>query len=231
MSTFLLHQEPDFTVLLADSLGTKSTPAIGTRIPLTAPKIVHVAPCAYAVHAGTWQPALEMLSRARDCIATPGAVSDWAPFCATLKTIGTEVYDKYKGVFALNEFDVRVALVLTGALRHPDDVAALRSSTLLLWEVARSFDPVRAVGYLHFAGTKPLSDLATTVLSQEPMLHLLRQSPLSCAQALVATHALLSRISTQIGGDMNVVVASHDANHTVIHGTLVDLAQAAILKG
>ncbi len=87
-----------------------------------------------------------MLSRARDCIATPGAVSDWAPFCATLKTIGTEVYDKYKGVFALNEFDVRVALVLTGALRHPDDVAGRRSSTLLLWEVARSFDPVRAVG-------------------------------------------------------------------------------------
>jgi len=231
VSTFLLHQEPDFTVLLADSLGTKSTPAIGTRIPLTAPKIVHVAPCAYAVHAGTWQPALEMLTRSRELIAAPGAINDWSAFSGALTVIGTQVYEHYKAVFGLHEFDVRVALVLTGELRHPEDIAAQRSSTLVLWEVARSFEPVRAVGYLHFAGTKPLSDLATTILSQDAIVQLLRQSPLSCAQALVAVHALLSRISTQIGTDVNVVVAAKDTHHTVIHGTLVDLAQAAILKG
>ena len=62
MSTFLIHQESGYLVLLADSLGTKTHTATDTTYPLTAPKLVHVGAGVYATHAGTLQPAIEMLS-------------------------------------------------------------------------------------------------------------------------------------------------------------------------
>lgn len=224
-------------MLLADSLGVKGSaptlagPAGQLKSPVKAPKAVHVAPCAYAVHAGTWQPALEMLTRLRAMILEGGWSPRWAECCAAMSAIGHDVYGHYQKAFGLESFDVRVALVLTGDLRHEQDKAAGRSSSIVLWEVARNFEPVHVVGHLHFGGDAPLSALATSVLSHEILLSMASQGPLPCAQALLATHALLSRLSTGIGTDANVVVCGADAEHTVIHGTLMSLPQSAMLKG
>ena len=230
MSTFLIHQEQTYAVLLADSLGTKGMQ--GTPLPVAAPKLVLVAPCVYAVHAGTWQPALEMLSRLRELLlaSAPEALS-WQLLQEKLKGIGCAVYEHYQGVFGLESFDVRVALLLTGTLRHHEDQAAGRSSTLVVWEAARGFEPTRTVEYLHFGGSKPLSDLATTILTQDFVRGMLKQSPLACAQALVATHAALAKLSTNISPEANVVVCGTGAEHTVIHGTLLELPQTALIRG
>lgn len=224
-------------MLLADSLGVKSSaPSAGgtegqLKAPVTAPKVVHVAPCAYAVHAGTWQPALEMLTRLRVMILEGGWSPQWGECCVAMSAIGHDVYGHYRKVFGLDSFDVRVALVLTGDLRHADDRSAGRSSSIVLWEVARNFEPVHVVGHLHFGGDASLSKLATTVLGQDVLSNMASQGPLPCAQALLATHALLARLSTHIGTDANVVVCGSDTEHTVIHGTMVSLPQGAMLKG
>lgn len=231
MSTFLIHQEPAYVVVLADTLGTRSSARSPGVLPLTAPKIVEVAPCAYAAHAGTWQPALEMLTRLREHLLAPPAAIPWEQLTELMRSIGSDTYSHFQQVFALESFDVRVALVLTGYLRHAEDVAAGRSSTLVLWESARSFRPERVVGFLHFGGSKPLSDLATLVLSQPFVANLLHQSPLSCAQALLAAHALLAKLSTSIGPEPSVLVCGADAEHTMIHGTLVTLPQGALIRG
>ena len=155
----------------------------------------------------------------------------WGDCCAALRAIGHDVYDFYRKSFGLDGFDVRVALVLTGDLRHADDKSAGRTSSIVLWEVARDFEPVHVVGHLHFGGDAPLSALATTVLGHEVLSNMASQGPLPCAQALLATHALLARLSTRIGTEANVVVCGADTEHTVIHGTMVTLPQSAMLKG
>ena len=62
MSIFLIHQEYTYTVLLADSLGQKSHTPGGPLYTVTVPKLVRVSSGVYAVHAGTLQPAIDMLS-------------------------------------------------------------------------------------------------------------------------------------------------------------------------
>lgn len=172
-----------------------------------------------------------MLTRLRAMIIEGGWSPHWSECCAAMSAIGHDVYAHYRKAFGLESFDVRVALVLTGELRHADDKAAGRSSSIVLWEVARDFEPVHVVGHLHFGGDAPLSALATSVLSHQVLASMTAQGPLPCAQALVATHALLSRLSTRIGAEANVVVCGADAEHTVIHGTLVSLPQGAMLQG
>jgi hypothetical protein len=119
---------------------------------------------------------------------------------------------------------------MTGHHRHPDDVVDKRSSSIVLWEVARGFEPLHISGHLHFLGSVPLSELATSFLHQPLMLSMLRGGPLPAAQALVATHAALCRLSSSISHEANVVIIGDDEEHTVLHGSLMSLAQAMLVK-
>lgn len=228
MSTFLIHQESGYLVLLADSLGTKTHTATETTYPLTAPKLVHVGAGVYAAHAGTLQPAIDMLSELGKTLS--GAPS-WEALTSHMKEIGLAVHAKYRDRFKSDSFDVRVAIVLTGERRHPNDIASDRSSSIVLWELARGFEPHYVKGYLHFAGSQQLSELATSFLSQPLVLGMLQSGPLSAAHALVAAHAALSKLSSSISPEANVVVIGEDDEHTVLHGTLLDLGQAVLIKG
>jgi hypothetical protein len=228
VSTFLIHQESSYLVLLADSLGTKSHPASTATYPVTAPKLVHVGPGVYAAHAGTLQPAVDMLSELGKVL---NRADSWQALTSQMTEIGVAVHDKYKDRFKSDSFDVRVAIVLTGPFRHPEDIARDQSSSILLWEVARGFVPHHVTGHLHFAGSVQLSEFATNFLAQPLVRGMLRGGPLSAAHALVAAHAALSKLSSSISPDANVVVIGEDEEHTVLHGTLLELGQAALIKG
>ncbi len=228
MSVFLIHQEPGYLVLLADSLGQKTHSSTESSYSLTAPKLVHVAEGVYAAHAGTLQPAIDMLSE----LGTKLTDSDsWESFTGHLKEIGERVYAKYQERFKSDSFDVRVALVVTGNRRHPKDIDDDYSSSIVLWEAARHFEPHYVRGHLHFAGSSHLSELSTNFLSHAVLTGMLKQGPLAAAHALVATHAALAKLSSSISPDANVVVIGEEDEHTVLHGTLLDLGQAALIKG
>ena len=228
MSIFLVHQESSYLVLLADSLGTKTHAAGGAPYPVTAPKLVHVAEGVYAAHAGTLQPSIDMLSALGKKL---GDATSWESLTAEMKGIGDSVYAKYQERFQSDSFDVRVVIVLTGDRRHPEDIAEDRSSSIVLWEVARKFEPHYVRGYLHFAGSVALSELATSFMNQPLVAGMLKQGPLAAAHALVAAQAALSKLSSTISPDANVVIIGEDDDHTVLHGTLLDLAQAVLIKG
>ena len=228
VSTFLVHQESSYIVLLADSLGAKSHGAGGAPYTVTAPKLVHVAPGVYAAHAGTLQPAIDMLSELEKVLAT---ATTWEAVTSRMRQIGESVYARYQERFKTDSFDVRVVLVLTGERRHPSDSGHDRSSSIVLWEVARKFEPHHVTGDVYFAGSVPLSELITNFLKQPLLAGMLQQGPLAAAHALVAAHAALSKLSSTISPDANVVIIGEDDEHTVLHGTLLDLAQAALIKG
>jgi hypothetical protein len=228
VSAFLVHQELSYLVLLADSLGTKTHSAGGAPYPVTAPKLVHVAPGVYAAHAGTLQPAIDMLSELGKALET---ATTWDASTSDMKNIGERVYARYKERFKSDSFDVRVVVIFTGERRHPSDIEMDRSSSIVLWEVARKFEPHHVTGDVHFAGSVPLSDLATNFLAQPLLAGMLQQGPLAAAHALVATHAALSKLSSTISPDANVVIIGEDDEHTVLHGTLLDLGQAVLIKG
>ncbi len=228
MSIFLIHQEQNYTALLADSLGQKAHVAGGSVYPVTAPKLVRVASGVYAAHAGTLQPAIDMLSALAKLV---DAGSSWDFLTSKMKGIGEEVYETYSKRFGLNSFDVRLALVLTGACRHPRDIESDLSSSLLLWEVARGFEPHHVVGRLHFAGSVPMTDLAISFLELPLVAGMLKQGPLAASHALIAAHAALSKLSSTISPEANLVVIGDDDEHTVLHGTLLEMSQAELIKG
>ena len=228
MSLFLVHQETSHLILLADSLGTKSHSGGESSYPVTAPKLVHVAPGVYAAHAGTLQPAIDMLAELGEML--PEA-STWERITACMKSIGDAVYERYLQRFNTDSFDVRVVVVVTGNRRHPQDIEADRSSSIILWEVARKFEPHYVRGHVYFAGSIPLSELATNFLAQPLVAGMLKQGPLAAAHALVAAHAALSKLSSTISPEANVVVIGDDDEHTVLHGTLLELSQALLIKG
>jgi hypothetical protein len=228
MSLFLIHQENTYTVLLADSLGVKSHMLGGSAYPVTAPKLVHVAADVYASHAGTLQPAVDMLSELGKLLER---AREWDAILEPLQSIGQKIHAAYKERFKAESLDVRIALVITGQLRHRDDISQGRSSSLIIWEAARNFLPQRVTGKIHFAGSSQMTELATSFTELPLVAGMLRQGPLAAAHALVATHAALSKLSSSISPDANVVVVGDDDEHTVLHGTLLELSQAALIKG
>lgn len=228
MSIFLVHQESSYLALLADSLGTKSHVSGGSSYPVTAPKLVHVAPGVYAAHAGTLQPAIDMLEKLGEVLPT---APSWDALTPLMREIGETTYQKYRDRFKSDSFDVRVVVVLTGERRHPQDIEQDRSSSIVVWEVARKFEPLHVTGYVYFAGSEALSEVATSFLSLPLVAGMLKQGPLAAAHALVATHAALSKLSSSISPEANVVVIGEDDEHTVLHGTLLDLGQAVLIKG
>lgn len=227
MSVFLIHQEPSYLVLLADSLGQKQHSATESAYSLTAPKLVHVAEGVYAAHAGTLQPAVDMLSELGTKLT---AEDSWETFTSHLQEIGQRVYAKYQERFKNDSLDVRVAIVVTGDRRYPKDIEDDYSSSIILWEAARHFKPHYVRGHLHFAGSTHLSELSTSFLSHAVLTGMLKQGPLAAAHALVATHAALAKLSSSISPDANVVIIGEDDEHTVLHGNLLDIGQAALIK-
>jgi hypothetical protein len=213
--------------MLADSLGQKTHAPGGASYPVTAPKLVHVAPGVYAAHAGTLQPAVDMLSELEGTLAKE---SDWNSMTSGMQAIGQAVYARYQDRFKSDSFDVRVALVVTGERRHPDDIKKELSSSVIIWELARSFVPQHVVDRLHFAGSIPMTELAVSFMQLPLVASMLKQGPLAAAHALVATHAALSKLSSSISPDANVVVVGDDDEHTVLHGTLLELKQATLIK-
>ena len=228
MSTFLIYQEPSYTTLLADSLGQRAHGPSGPLYTVGVPKLVHVAPGVYAAHAGTLQPAIDMLSAFSSTLET---AADWEQMTLQMQGIGERVYDTYRERFATNSFDVRLALVVTGSRRHPLDIKNEVSSSIVLWEVARGFIPERVSGHLYFAGSRPMTDMVTGFLGLPLVSGMLKQGPLAASHALVAAHAAVSKLSSTVSPDANVVVIGEDDEHTVLHGTLLELAQAELIKG
>lgn len=228
MSLFLVHQETSYLVLLADSLGTKSHSGGDSSYPVTAPKLVRVAAGVYAAHAGTLQPAIDMLAELGEKLSDR---STWEGVTACMKSIGETVYERYLQRFKTDSFDVRVVVVVTGDRRHPQDIESDRGSSIIVWEVARKFEPHHVRGHVYFAGSVALSELATSFLAQPLVAGMLKQGPLAAAHALVAAHAALSKLSSTISPDANVVVIGDDDEHTVLHGTLLELSQALLIKG
>jgi len=228
MSVFLIHQEAAYTVLLADSLGQKPHLGGGATYQVTAPKLVRVAPGIYAAHAGTLQPAIDMLS---ELSAVLDLSPDWDSMTARMCAIGHNVRDRYREIFKTDSFDTRVALVITGARRHPSDISSDTSASLLIWELARDFEPQHVARDLHFAGSIPMTELATSFMALPLVAGMLKQGPLAAAHALIATHAALAKLSSTISPDANVVVIGDDDEHTVLHGTLLELGQAELIKG
>jgi hypothetical protein len=157
--------------------------------------------------------------------------TSWASVTSEMKGIGERVYARYQERFNSDSFDVRVVIVLTGDRRHPSDIERDQSSSMVVWEVARKFEPHHARGHVYFGGSTQLSELATNFLAQPLVAGMLRQGPLAAAHALVATHAALSKLSSTISPDANVVIIGDDDEHTVLHGTLLELSQAVLMKG
>jgi hypothetical protein len=173
------------------------------------------------------QPAIDML---KEFESTLSSASDWNSLVSPLEAIGQRIHAAYKDRFKTDSLDVRVAIALTGTWRHPDDISRQASSSLLIWEAARNVSPHHATGKLHFAGSIPMTELATSFMQLPLVAGMLKQGPLAAAHALVATHAMLSKLSSSISPDASVVVIGDDDEHTVLHGTLLELSQAALIK-
>jgi hypothetical protein len=223
-----MYQEPTYTALLADSLGQRAHGPGGPQYTVAVPKLVRVAPGVYAAHAGTLQPAIDMLSAFSGILET---AADWEQMTLQMQGIGERIYDVYRERFATNSFDVRIALVVTGSRRHPLDIENEVSSSIVLWEVARGFIPERVSGRLYFAGSLPMTEMVTAFLGLPLVAGMLKQGPLAASHALVAAHAAISKLSSTVSPDANVVVIGEDDEHTVLHGTLLELAQAELIKG
>jgi hypothetical protein len=76
-----------------------------------------------------------------------------------------------------------------------------------------------------------MTELATSFMALPLVAGMLKQGPLAAAHALIATHAALAKLSSTISPDANVVVIGDDDEHTVLHGTLLELGQAELIKG
>jgi hypothetical protein len=232
MSMFIVHQATDHTLLLADSLARRRMSATLETFSASASKLADLGRGVFAAHAGTWQPALSMLSDVATLLATPrGRSISHKNLCSTLSVIGrkrfTEFQSKWKGF----DIDVRVALILTGKLRDPIDIKSHLSSTVLLWEAARDFIPHRARGQICFAGSPLLSRFATDLLAHEALKDLLASTPLAAAQALLAAHSATAKLSDNISEEPNLIVIGSDQKSCVLRGSLFSLPCAALLGG
>jgi hypothetical protein len=76
-----------------------------------------------------------------------------------------------------------------------------------------------------------MTDLARAFLRLPLVAGMLSQGPLAASHALIAAHAALAKLSSTISSDANLVVIGADDDHTVLHGNLLEMAQAELIKG
>jgi hypothetical protein len=231
MSIFLIRQTAEYTVMLADSLTMKEHPSGEGTIPGSAPKLAHVSPGIYAAHAGTWQPAWAMLSDLHSVTTKKGRRLTHTQLLSTLSHIGPRRYAEYQTIFGRKTFDVRIALVVTGCYRSPKDTTSPNSTSIILWEAGRDFEPLIVSRELYFASNKPLSDFVRHTLNHPVTEKLLGLSPLSTSQALVAAHRAAATLSTSISSDPNVVLIGAGAEHALLHGAMLPLPMPALALG
>lgn len=232
MSMFVAHQDSKYTLLLADSLARKRLSSSSDTISTQVSKLVSVGKGVFAAHAGTWQPAMAMLSDLATLLMTPrGRPLSHKNLISALTTIGRKRFAAFQSTWSGVDIDVRVALVITGALRDPTDKQASRSSTILLWEAARDFKPVRTPGTLCFAGSPALSLLTSDLLAHETLRELLQSSPLMAAQALLAAHAAAAKLSDSISEEPNLLLIGSDQRSSTLRGSLLSLPNESLLLG
>ena len=232
MSMFIVHQAADHTLLLADSLARRRMSATLETFSASASKLADLGRGVFAAHAGTWQPAVSMLSDVATLLATPrGRSISHKALCSALSAIGKKRFAQFQSKWKGFDIDVRVALVLTGKLRDPGDIKSNLSSTVLLWEAARDFVPHQSRGQVCFAGSPLLSRFATDLLSHEALKELLTSTPLAAAQALLATHAATAKLSDNISEEPHLIVIGSDQRSCVLKGSLFSLPCAALLDG
>jgi hypothetical protein len=232
MSMFIVHQSQDHTLLLADSLARRRRSASSETFSTNASKVVSLGKGVFAAHAGTWQPAVSMLSELAKLLATSrGQSSTHKSLCSTLLTIGKKRFSEFQALWKGYDIDVRIALVLTGKLRHPLDIKSQLSSTILLWEAARDFIPHRVHGQICFAGSPLLSGFSSDLLAHQAIKELLTSTPLAAAQALLATHAATARLTDDISEEPNLIIVGSDSKSCVLRGSLLSLPCDALLRG
>ncbi len=232
MSLFLVHQTQARAILLADSLAVRTHSGGAGTFQTRASKLAYLPQGVFAAHAGTWQPAWAMLSDLEKFLRANARRKVSAKvFENKLTEIGKRRFAEFVKRFARSDFDVRIALVLTGALRDPSDIKDGYSSTISIWEKARDFVPFRSRGQIYFAGNQRLSGFATASLEHPVMREMLQASTLSAAQALIATHASLAKISSQVSEVANVVAVTGAKDYAVIQGSMHALPCAALLEG
>lgn len=232
MSLFLVHQTHNRVVALTDSLLSREHRDGAGTFHARASKLVAIGSGVYACHAGTWQPALSMLADLATFLRSPsGKRVSYEKLLTKLKTIGTKRHAEFVKRFKRDSFDVRIALILTGRLRNQSDRKDGYASTILIWEKARDFAPHRSRGQLYFAGNPQLSNFATCTLDQPLLQDMLNASPLSAAQALLAAHAAIARISALVSHEANVAIIDSSAGCCIIDGQIQTLPHGSVLEG
>lgn len=231
MSLFLIHQSPSHAVILTDSYATKPHSGGTGSAPLVAPKLTLVRSGIYAAHAGTWQPAIAMLNELRALTTRARASNTYTGLAKKLPEIGRRIHSEFQKRLKQKELDVRIALVFTGSLRHPADVKAGYSTSIILWEAARKFELHHVRGRLFFGGSSHLSDLAHHIASHKTASAMLEASPLAAAQALRAIHATIAALSTTTSSEANVAIVGKASEHAVISGRIIELPFEALERG
>lgn len=232
MSMFLVHQSEDHTLLLADSLARRRMSQSSETFSTSASKIVTLGRGVFAAHAGTWQPAITMLSDlARLLNTSRGHSLTHKTLSSTLSALGKKRHSEFQTLWKGYDIDVRIVLLLTGKLRHPLDIKNKLSTSVLLWEAARDFIPHLAHGQICFSGSPLLSRFSADLLAHTALKELLTSTPLAAAQALLATHAATAKLSDNISEDPNLIVIGSDASSCVLRGSALSLPCDALLRG
>lgn len=232
MSLFLLHQIPDYTLLLADSVARRRYTSRADSVSIYLSKLVNLKFGAFASHAGTWQPAWAVLSDIAKLLAQdPKMTRSHDYLSAKCGEIGAVRLTEYRKLFNEDNLDVRIVLVLTGEMRAPADIDEGYSTTVLLIESAREMVPLRVRGALHFAANQQLSQLANDTLGHDALQELRVSTPLAAGQALLATHAMLARLSDNISLDANLVLIGRAGEFNMLAGEILNLPCEGLLGG
>jgi hypothetical protein len=232
MSLFLLHQIPEYTILLADSVARRRYTSRADSVSINLSKLVNLKFGTFASHAGTWQPAWAVLSDIAKVLAQePKIRGSFDNLCAKCGELGTIRLAEYRKLFNDDNLDVRIVLVLTGEMRAPLDIDEGYSTTVLLMESAREMAPLRIRGALHFAANPQLTQLATDTLGHDAFQELRVSTPLAAGQALLATHAMLARLSDNISLDANLVLIGREGEFNMLTGEILNLPCEVLIGG
>lgn len=229
MSMFIIARTTECAVILADNLGHKDYGG-GNKVQLPAPKLTHVAPCVFATHAGSWQPAYELLHNFHEFLLSSPYPRAFDELAVYLEEEGNRCYLDYCKKLEKNSFDLRVPLVLTGPYRHPDDVSQKISSTILVYETANKFKPTRSHG-AWFAYDGKTSNMLTAILGLDIINDLIHSNPLAIAQTMKALHSFVAQLTIYVSSSCSVVIIGEEDEHTLIEGHMTSLPMRALKHG
>jgi hypothetical protein len=229
MSMFIITRTTEYVAILADNLAHIEY-ALGNKAPLPAPKLTHVAPCIFATHAGSWQPAYEILSNFHEYILSSPRARTFDEIEKYLEREGNLCQKKYCKLWNKESFDLRVPIILTGPYRHPEDIKLKISSTILIFETANKFKPTRSSGGW-FAIDNAVTSVLTELMALPVIKDLMYKTPLSMVQILRAIHSFVSHISVYVSTDCSVAIIGEEDEFTLFEGNMVTLPMQALKYG